>query len=266
VGGGNKAVDVDQRFLSNSSINDTPTSDFQMEDRMNAADVMTPDVITVQTDATLEHVVALMLDHHISGIPVMDGDSLVGIVTEGDLLRRVEIGTDAHRSRWLEALSGATPLAADYARTHGRKASEVMTHGAIAVEDDTPLAEIVRLLEARRIRRVPVLRDGKLVGIVSRANVLRALASRLAPAAPRVPDDERIRDLLLSELRGHKWGAFVGQLELQVANGVVTIGGIVTSEEQRTAVLVAAENVPGVLRVEDRLEDVAASGNMASML
>lgn len=233
---------------------------------MNAADVMTPDVLTVQLETPLEQILSLMMNHRISGVPVMDGESMVGIVTEGDLLRRVEIATEPHRSRWVEALSGATPLAAEYARTHGRKASEVMTHGVISVEDDTPLAEIVRLLEARRIRRVPVLRDGKLVGIVSRANILRALASRLAPPQPRVPDDERIRDVLLNELRHHKWGAFVGQLEVRVANGVVTVAGIVSNEEQRTAVIVAAENVPGVLRVEDNLEDVTESGAMSSML
>lgn len=233
---------------------------------MNAADVMTPDVVTVQLDTPLEQILSLMLDRHISGIPVMDGESLVGIVTEGDLLRRVEIATEPHRSRWVEALSGATPLAAEYARTHGRKASEVMTHGVISVEDDTPLADIVRVLESRRIRRVPVVRDRKLVGIVSRANILRALASRLAPTGPRVPNDERIRDVLLSELRNHKWGAFVGQLDVQVANGVVTLGGIITNEEQRTAVIVAAENVPGVLRVEDKLEDATETGGMASML
>ena len=233
---------------------------------MNAADVMTPDVITVQPDTSLEQIVTLMLEHGISGVPVMDGESVVGIVTEGDLLRRVELGTEPHRSRWLEALSGATPLAAEYARSHGRKASEVMTHGIVAVADDTPLAEIVRLLEARRIKRVPVLRDGKLVGIVSRANVLRVLAGRLAPVMPRVPDDGRIRDVLMHELRTHKWGAFVGQLEVQVANGVVTLRGIVNSEEQRTAVCVAAENVPGVLRVEDRLEDVTDAGGMVTLM
>jgi CBS-domain-containing membrane protein len=233
---------------------------------MNAADIMTPDVIAVQPDTPLDEVVALMLDNGISGVPVMDGESLVGIVTEGDLLRRVELGTEPHRSHWKEALAAAAPLAAEYARTHGRRVSEVMTADVVTVNDDTPLAEIVRLLEARRIKRVPVLRDGRVAGIVSRANLLRVLASRLAPSRLRVPDDDRIRDVLLHELRQYKWGTFVAQLDVHVANGVVTLRGLVNSGQQRTAVRVAAENVPGVLRVEDLLEDVAASGAMTSLL
>lgn len=233
---------------------------------MNAADVMTPDVITVQTHTPLDQIVALMLNHGISGLPVMDGEALVGIVTEGDLLRRVELGTTPHRPHWLELFSAATPLAAEYARTHGRKAGDMMTADVVTVGEDTPLADIVDLLESRRIKRVPVLREGKLVGIVSRANLLRALARQLKPAMPQVPDDERIRAVLLHELRQHKWGAFVARLEVAVTNGVVTLAGIVNSEEQRTALRVAAENVPGVLRVEDRLEDVTEAGGLAPMM
>lgn len=233
---------------------------------MNAADVMTPDVITVQTQTPLDQIVALMLNHGISGVPVMEGEVLVGILTEGDLLRRVELGTAPHRPHWQEVFSGATSLAAEYARTRGRKAEEMMTTQVITVTVDTPLAEIVDLLERRRIKRVPVLQDGRLVGIVSRANLLRALARQLVTDTPRVPDDERIRNALLHELRQHKWSAFVARLEVQVANGVVTLRGIVNSEEQRKALRVAAENVPGVIRVEDQLDDVTEDGGLAPMM
>jgi CBS domain-containing protein len=226
---------------------------------MNAADIMTPDVITVRPDTPLDQVVTLMLDGRISGIPVMEGDYLVGIVTEGDLLRRVELGSEPRRSYLLELVSRSTPLAAGYVRSHGRKACEVMTQPVITVDDATPIAEIARVLETRRIKRVPVLRDGKVVGIVSRANLLRALATRLQTTAPALADDRRIRDTLLAGLRQHKWGAMVAQLDVTVEDGVVDLWGVVHSQEQQMAVRVMAENTPGVKRVEDHLEDVTAA-------
>ncbi len=232
---------------------------------MNAADIMTPDVITVGPDTPLDQIVTLMLDGRISGIPVVDEDAVIGIVTEGDLLRRVELGSEPRRSHLLELLSRATPLAAEYVRSHGRKASEVMTESVITVDDTTPIAEIARILETRRIKRVPVLRDGKLVGIVSRANLLRALATRLQATAPSQVDDQRIRTALLTELRAHKWGAMVAQLDVTVENGVVELWGVVHSQEQKMAVRVLAENMPGVTRVEDHLEDVTASSLLVPM-
>ncbi len=229
---------------------------------MNAADVMTPDVITVRPDASLEQVIALMLEHRISGVPVMDRDTLVGIISEGDLLRRVELGTQPRRSHLLEAFSSATSLAAEYARTHGRKASEVMTADVVTVEDTTPISEVARVLETHRIKRVPVLREGKLVGIVSRANLLRALAERLHSVPEPLPNDRRIRMTVFNVVQAHKWGSHVAQLDVTVQDGVVTLWGLISSEEQRMAMRVAAENVPGVIRVEDRLEDVTAAGTM----
>jgi CBS domain-containing protein len=232
---------------------------------MNAADIMTPDVITVHPDTPLDQVVTLMLDGRISGMPVVDGDAIVGIVTEGDLLRRVELGSEPRRSPLLELVSRATPLAADYVRSHGRKASEVMTENVITVDDTTPIADVARLLETRRIKRVPVLRDGKMVGIVSRANLLRALATRLQTAAPAEASDQRIRTDLLAELRQHKWGAMIAQLDVTVEDGVVNLWGVVHSQEQQMAVRVMAENMPGVRRVEDHLEDVTATTMMVPM-
>jgi CBS domain-containing protein len=232
---------------------------------MNAADIMTPDVITVRPDTPLEQVVAIMLENRISGVPVMEDDYIAGIVTEGDLLRRVELGSEPHRSHLLELVTRATPLAAEYVRSHGRKAAEVMTENVITVEDTTPIAEVARLLEARRIKRVPVLRDGKLVGIVSRANLLRALATRLQPTPPWLADDRRIRSSLLEELRRHKWGSMVAQLDVTVEDGVVTLWGVVHSPEQKAAVRVMAENTPGVRAVEDHLEDISATTLLVPM-
>ena len=225
---------------------------------MNAADIMTPDVITVRPDTPLEQVVTLMLDGQISGIPVMDGDYIAGIVTEGDLLRRVELGSEPRRSHLLELISRATPLAAEYVRSHGRMASEVMTESVVTVDDTTPIVDIARILETRRIKRVPVMRDGKMVGIVSRANILRALASQLQ-TPPKAADDRMIRTALLAELRQYKWGSMVAQLDVTVVDGVVELWGVVHSPEQRMAVRVTAENTAGVKRVVDHLDDVSAT-------
>jgi CBS domain-containing protein len=232
---------------------------------MNAADIMTPDVITVSPDAPLDQIVNLMLGNQISGIPVTEGGCVIGIVTEGDLLRRIELGSEPRRPHLLELVSRATPLAAEYVRSHGRKASEVMSADVVAVDEATPIAEIARLLETRRIKRVPVLRDGKLVGIVSRANLLRALATRLQTSAPPLADDRRIRDAVLAELKQYKWGTMVAQLDVTVDNGVVELWGVVHSPEQQMAVRVTAENTPGVKRVEDHLEDVTATALLIPM-
>jgi CBS domain-containing protein len=220
---------------------------------MHAADVMTPDVICAAPDTPLPELVSLMLGHRISALPIMDDGDIVGIVTEGDLLRRAEIGTEPHPSRWLELLTPTDRLATDYARTHGRKASEVMSRDVITVVDTAPLAEVAHLLEARRIKRVPVLRDGKLVGIVSRRNLLQALACRLS--APAVTtDDKTIREAFYAELRRQAWAAGAGAVNAVVADGVVHLWGIAPDEAQRQAIVVAAEAIPGVKAVEDHMD------------
>ena len=223
---------------------------------MNAADIMTPDVIVAHPDTSLEDLVALMLDNRISGVPVVDNGYIVGIVSEGDLLRRAETGTEKRRSQLLELVSSTASIAADYVRTHGRKAREVMTTDLITVGPDTPITEIADVLETRRIKRVPVVREGKLLGIVTRANLLRALATRLrAEAIPVNTDDRTIRSALLEEFRHHKWASQVAQFDVTVRDGVVHLWGIVRGEDHRQAMLVAAENTAGVKRVADHLED-----------
>src|SRR5215472_6191592 len=141
---------------------------------MRAADVMTPDPMCISPDASITDAIRLMLERRFSGLPVVDaGGSVVGIVTEGDLLRRAETGTQRKRARWIEFLMSGR-LATEYVQTSGRKVSNVMTPDVRTVTEDAPLEEIVHLMERHQINRVLVVRDGKLVGIVTRANLLHA--------------------------------------------------------------------------------------------
>ena len=217
---------------------------------MRAIDVMTKDVVTATPEMTVQDVAKLMINHRISGIPIVDGDrQLVGIVTEGDLLRRSETGTERQHSRWSEWFSPNSRLAAEYIKSHARRLADIMTRDVVNVSELATLGEIADLMEARRIKRVPVVHDGKLVGIVSRADLLRVLAS----GGANLPDDEGdrpIRSRLLAELRKQKW-ANPNELDIIVSDGVVYFWGIVGSEEERRALRVAAENTPGVRGIED---------------
>jgi len=220
---------------------------------VNASDVMTRNIVLVSRDAPVAEAIRLMLDNHISGLPVIDeANQLVGILTEGDLLRRGETGTERHRPRWLEMLMGPGRLADEYVRTHGRKVGEIMTRDLASVTPDTPLDEVVGLMERRRIKRVPVLDGDRPVGIVSRADLLRALARTLEEKPPSAIGDEAIRERILAELAKVSWVPRDG-LAITVANGVVDLDGVILDEKERDALRVAAENVPGVKAVEDRL-------------
>jgi CBS domain-containing protein len=220
---------------------------------MNAADIMTCNILSVGPESPVVDAIGLMLDNHVSGLPVIDeAGQLVGIVTEGDLLRRGETGTERRRPRWVEILMGPGRLAGEYIRTHGRKVGEIMTHELVSVDPETPLDEIVELMERRRIKRVPVLTGEKLVGIVSRADFLRALARRLEDHSAVAAGDEEIRARILVELAKVSWVPRDG-VEITVENGVVDLNGVILDEKERGALRVAAENVPGVRAVEDHL-------------
>lgn len=225
---------------------------------MQARDIMTPDVICVAPETPLAEVVGTMLQHRISAVPVLDDGTLVGIISQGDLLRRVETGTDAPPSRWLELLHSGDMRAADYVKTHGRRAAEVMTRAVITVGEDASLAQIARILASHRFRRVPVMRGERLVGIVSRANLLQALAIRIPPATePVAMDDRRIRDALLAEIAAQSWTA-PGDASVTVSAGVVHLWGTVDSQAKRQALVVTAENIPGVRGVEDHTQPPSA--------
>jgi CBS domain-containing protein len=220
---------------------------------MKAGDVMTRQVLSIAPDATVLQAIQLMLHNRISGLPVVDAaDALVGIVTEGDFLRRAETTTERQRPRWLEFVMGPGRLADEYVHTHARKIADVMTTDPCTITEDTSLQEVVHLMEKHRIKRLPVMKGKKLVGIVSRANLLHALASLAPTAAAPAATDGAIRERLLTELEHQKW-APVGFLNVVVQNGVVEFWGVITEEREREALIVAAQNTPGVKDVRDHL-------------
>ncbi|HEY5963515.1 MAG TPA: CBS domain-containing protein [Xanthobacteraceae bacterium] len=220
---------------------------------MKAQDVMTQHVISVGPDDSIARAVHAMLQNDISGLPVIDPyGALVGMITEGDFLRRAETGTQRRRPRWLEFFMASGRLAEEYVHTHGRKVSEIMTTDPATVTEDTPLDDVVAVMEKRRIKRVPVLRGHKVVGMISRANLLHALARIVGDAKPATADDKTIRERLTDELGKERW-APLGAIEIIVQNGVVELWGTITEERERQALIVAAENIKGVKAVKDHV-------------
>ena len=219
---------------------------------MHTHHVMTRKVISVAPETTVVEAANLMLRNHVSGLPVVDEvGAVVGIVSEGDFLRRSEIGTPRKRGRLLTFFLGYAGSAEDYVREHGRKVSEVMTPSPITVSEDTPLPELVSLMEKNNIKRLPVVRDGKLVGIVSRSNLLQAIASLSRDVPDPTADDDHIRRRIIDEIEKHDWRP-IG-LSVIVRDGIVHLGGAITDERSRQAAIVAAENVQGVVKVHDHL-------------
>jgi CBS domain-containing protein len=221
---------------------------------MKAKDVMTHGVLTVGPGAPVNEIARLLLERHISAVPVVDtANRILGIVSEGDLMRRPETGTARRLSWWLRIIADRDTLAREYTKTHGLEAQSIMTRDVVAVNEDTDLADIAQILEKRRIKRVPVVRDGRLVGIVSRANLIQGLAvKRGAIGAEMKVDDDRIRREFLQALQEQPW-ASRGTLNVVVDNGVVHLYGLVASDAEREALVVAAKEVKAVRAVEDHL-------------
>jgi len=218
---------------------------------MKARNVMTWGAITVGPDESVAHAVQLMLQNKVSGLPVVDDKGrLVGIVTEGDFLRRGELGTQRQRPRWLEFLLGPGRLAAEYVQASGQKVSQVMTPEVKTITSDSPIEEVVRLMEHHRVKRLPVVQDGKLIGIVSRADLLHALGSVARELKPAASDDATIREQIIAECARQRWAPHINVV---VRDGVVGLWGVITDERKREAFIVAAENVPGVKAVNDHL-------------
>ena len=220
---------------------------------MLAGDVMTRKVISVASDASAMQAGALMLKHQISGLPVVDSSGiLLGIISEGDFLRRAELGTQRRRPRWLAFLISPGRLASEYVHACGRKVKEIMTPNPYTVTESTPVTEVVQLMERHRIKRVPVVCGRRLVGIVSRADLLRALA-RLARATETVAtNDAEIRERVMAELRRQSW-APLDLINIIVRDRIVELRGTITEDSARQAMVVATENVPGVHAVHDHL-------------
>lgn len=218
---------------------------------MIVRDVMTPHVVAAAPDSTVAEIAGLLLRHQVSGLPVVDeAGRPVGMVSEGDLIRRAEIGTAPGRaSWWLRVFGDRTALADAYVKSHARLARDVMTAPVVTVEETTPLAEAASLLAKHGIKRLPVVRDGRLAGIVSRANLVQALAAAKTPA-PVAAGDGGLRLAVLDALRELPWSSS-GANGVTVADGVVEFWGVCESEEERRATRIAAETVPGIRGVRD---------------
>jgi len=219
---------------------------------MKARDVMVSPVITVKPSSSVRDVAKIFLDRRISAVPVVDEQGkLVGIVSESDLMHRAEAGTERKRSWWLQGFTGDETLAAEYVKAHARKVADIMTRQVIFAAPDMPLYEIANMLESNSIKLVPIVKDGQVVGIVSRANLIQAVAS--ARQELDIPlSDAVIRDKILTSLRGEPW-AHTGLLNITVHGGVVDLWGITGSDAERKAIRVAAESIPGVCAVHDNL-------------
>ena len=218
---------------------------------MQAKDVMTSPVLTVAPETSVTDVARLLLERRISAAPVVDeAGQLLGIVSEGDLMRRPESGTERHPSWWLTLISDPQDEAREYLKSHGLHARDVMSRQVISVSEDTPLQEIATLLEKYRIKRVPVLRDKKVVGIVSRANLLQALVAQPRPAALE-PDDVKLKQAVQDAMRAS--GARTLYLNVVVSGGVVHLWGVAYSEEEKHAMCVAAESVSGAKEILEQI-------------
>jgi CBS domain-containing protein len=221
---------------------------------MRAHQIMTRKVITVKGDTPVLDAANLMLQHHISGLPVVDETGrLIGMVSEWDFVRRSEIGTQRPRIRWLEFLMGVVGKAAqDYVREHGRKVSDIMTQDDLCIAtEDMPLSELVRLMERRNVRRMPVVRGHTLIGIVTRTDLLRAVASLARDVPDPTADDDHIRERVIATIEKNDWRPL--QFGATVRDGIVHLSGIIADERYRRAAIVAAENVSGVKLVHDHL-------------
>jgi CBS domain-containing protein len=219
---------------------------------MRAHQIMTRPVITIAPDATILEAANIMLRQHVSGLPVVDAaGKLVGIVSEGDFVRRSEIGTQRKHGRWLKFLLGAGTAATDYVHEYGRKISDVMTSEPLTLTEDATLEEIVTLMETNGVKRLPVMNGDKLVGIVSRTNLLQAVASLAREIPDPTADDDHIRSRVIAAIEKNDWSPF--GLNVIVRDGIVHLSGVITEERSRQAAMVAAQNVAGVQKVHDHL-------------
>ncbi|TWB93153.1 BON domain-containing protein [Bradyrhizobium macuxiense] len=219
---------------------------------MRAHQIMTRNVITVGANTSILDAATLMMNHHISGLPVVDSrGKLLGIVSESDFLRRTEIGTQRRRPRWLQFFMGPGWAAEEFLHERGRRVGAVMSVDPVTVTEQTPLQDLVGLMEKKRIKRVPVMRDGHLVGIVTHADLLRAVAAIAHEIPDPTADDQHIHDRIVRSLEAPDWRPL--GLQVSVRNGIVHLRGIITDERARQAAIAAAENVFGVKGVHDHL-------------
>ncbi len=219
---------------------------------MRAHQIMTRPVVTVSPETTIVEAANTMLQRHVSGLPVVDAaDKLVGIISEGDFIRRSEIGTQRKRGRLLKFILGPGQAATDFVHEHGRKVAEIMTKEPLTISEDTTLEDIVELMEKNHVKRLPVMRGDQVVGIVSRANLLQAVATLARQIPDPTADDDHIRNRVIDALSKNDWCPF--GLSVIVRDGIVHLSGVITEERSRQAAIVGAENVAGVRKVRDHL-------------
>jgi CBS domain-containing protein len=219
---------------------------------MRVRQIMTPEVITVGVDTTIVKAVNTMLRHHISGLPVVDAaGKLIGIVSEGDFIRRAETGTQHKRGRWLTFLAGPDRVAVEFAHEHGRKVGEIMTPNPLTVTETMPLDQVVQIMESHNIKRLPVMRGDRMVGILTRSDFLAAVAGLVRSAPGPSADDDHIRSKVIAAIAKASWRPC--RLNVTVQDGIVSLGGVIKKESARKAAIVAAENVAGVRKVQDHL-------------
>jgi CBS domain-containing protein len=219
---------------------------------MRAHQIMTRSVITVTPEISVVEAADIMLKRHISGLPVVDSaGALVGIISEGDFIRRSEINTGRKRSGFMKFVLGAGREAADFVHEHAKKVGEIMTPEPLTINEDTELEQIVELMEKNNIKRVPVMNGNKLAGIVTRSNLLQAVASLARDIPDPTADDDHIRNRIINALEKNHWCPW--GLNVVVRDGIVHLSGVITEERSRQAAIVAAENVTGVKKVHDHL-------------
>ena len=228
---------------------------------MRVKDVMTVNVICIEADEPVLKAARLMLQNRISGLPIVDNDGeLVGIVTEGDFLRRSELGTQRQRPKWLELIIGPGRLAQEYTHSSGRKVEDIMTPDPRTIGEDETLEAVVDKMERHCVKRLPVVRGGRVVGIISRANLMHALASVTREGPAPAAGDVAIRNQILAVIAKQDWAP---RINVIVNAGVAELHGVITDDRERAGLIVAAENVPGVKQVRDHLVWVEPVSGMA---
>jgi len=223
---------------------------------MLARDIMTTDVVSIGPNTTVRETAALLVERRISGVPVINGEKQVlGIVSEADLLRRSDIGTERHRSWWVSLLDDSVSMAAEFVRQSGSRAADVMSRDVLTITEDATIYAVADLLDTYRVKRVPVVRQGRLVGIISRSDIVRVLAKKQPMAQPPklARSDSDIRNSLVERMRDEAW-ANTPYVSVTVHEGIVELNGFIGSASQKQALRVLAETLPGVRIVQDHVQ------------
>jgi CBS domain-containing protein len=220
---------------------------------MKAHDIMTRDVTTVSPDTSVRDIAALMMEKHISGVPVLTNNGkIIGMVSQSDLLHRAELGTERKHKWWFRTFADSNALAREYAKAHGLKAHDIMSRYVVAVRDDAELRDVADILDSHRIKRVPVVQEGRLVGIITRGDLVRALSQVQISKAAKKIDNAALHKTLHDRIRTQPW-MNDSYINLTVNDGVVELWGYVVSTDQHNALRALVEETDGVSRVEDKL-------------